>query len=89
MQRRAEARAAFDDYRMAAYETAAEACRGRLLNDRGIRAGKDALDLFQGNATHALAYASPELIEWWRDHPRPVFARFAEQYNPYESEYPE
>ena len=80
MEHRAEVRAAFDDYQLAEYEKASEACRGRLLNERGIRARKDALDLFQGNQTHAHAYASHELIEWWQTNPRPVFARFAQQY---------
>lgn len=84
MQRRAEVRAAFDDYKLAAYELAAEACRGRLLNEKGIRAGVDALDLFEGNHVRANAYASPELKEHWESHQRPVFARFAQQYNPYE-----
>lgn len=77
---RAECRAAFDDAKAAAYDAAAEACRGRLLNVRGQRAGVDAFDLFEGNEATARAYASPELLEWWSQHGRPVFARFAEQW---------
>jgi len=80
MQARAEARAAFDDYKAAEYDRAAEACRGSLLNERGRRAGVDAFDLFEGNGATAKAYASPELLEWWAENGRPVFARFAEQW---------
>lgn len=80
LQLRAECRAAFDDAKAAAYDAAAEACRGALLNERGRRAGVDAFDLFEGNDATAYAYASPELVEWWAEHGRPVFARFANQW---------
>lgn len=80
MQLREEARAAFDDYKRSAYSMAVDATNGRLLNQRGERAGIDAYDLFEGNEATANAYASPELIEHWATYSRPVFARFAEHY---------
>jgi len=72
-------RAEFEDYRHAAYEAASEACRGRLLNERGRKAGKDAWDLFIGNEAHARAYASEELIEFWATHPRITVAAYERQ----------
>jgi hypothetical protein len=77
---RAGARAAFDDYKAAVYAEALEATRGAMLNDRGRRAGVDAFDLFEGNRATAHAYASPELVEWWSQHGRPVFAAFSAQW---------
>ncbi|MET3635634.1 hypothetical protein [Curtobacterium oceanosedimentum] len=72
-------RAEFEDYRAAAYEAASEACRGRLLNARGERAGIDAWDLFIGNGARARAYASPELLEHWETHPRITVAEYERQ----------
>lgn len=73
---RTQARLEFEDYRLAAYEQAAEACRDALLNERGRRAGIDPYSLFMGNEARAMAYASDELKEWWRSHRRPTFKRF-------------
>jgi hypothetical protein len=72
-------RAEFEDYRLSAYEAASEACRGRLINDRGEKAGIDAWDLFIGNGIRARAYASPELIEFWETHPRITVAEYERQ----------
>lgn len=80
MQLREAAREAFDDHKHAAYLRAEEATNGRMLNARGERNGIDAFDLFEGNEATARAYASPELLEHWRSHTRPTFARFAEHY---------
>lgn len=77
---RAEARAAFEDYRWSAYERAADACREALLNERGRRARVDPYSLFMGNRTRAYAYASDELKEHWASHRRPVFADFERQH---------
>jgi hypothetical protein len=76
---RKQIRAEFEEYRLAAYEAASEACRGRLLNDRGRRAGIDAWDLFIGNEARARAYASEELIEHWTTHPRVTVAAYERQ----------
>jgi len=73
-------RADFEDYRIAEYLKAEQACNGRLLNRRGIDAGVDSLDLFMGNEIRAHAYASEELLEWWRSHPRPVYEAFERQW---------
>jgi len=66
----------FELVREAAFDVAHEATNGVLLNARGRSAGIDAYSLFMGNEVRAHAYASPELIEHWRSHPRPVFAKF-------------
>lgn len=66
----------FELYREAAFEAAHDACAGQLLNDRGRRRGVSAWSLFIGPEIRALAYASEELAEWWRDHPRITFERF-------------
>jgi hypothetical protein len=71
-----ECRSEYDLELYAAYERAAEACRDALVNERGRRAGIDPLSLFMGNAIRAYAYASEELIEHWREHPRVPFERF-------------
>lgn len=76
-----DCRAEFEDYRLAEYARAAEACRGRLLNRRGRDAGIDSLSLFMGNEIRARAYASEELLEHWRSHPRPVFEHFERQWS--------
>lgn len=74
------ARADFEDYRLAAYERAAAACRGALLNEKGRRAGIDSLSLFIGSHARAHAYASDELKEWWRAHPRLTLTEYEEQH---------
>ncbi|MDR7113909.1 sirohydrochlorin ferrochelatase [Microbacterium trichothecenolyticum] len=81
---------AFADYREcrdeytrvlhAQYERAAEACRDALLNERGRRAGIEPITLFMGNRTRAYAYASEELVEYWRERPRLTFAMFERQW---------
>lgn len=72
-------RAEFEDYRLSAYEAASEACRGRLINARGEKAGIDAWDLFIGNEARARAYASPELLEFWATTPRINVAAYERQ----------
>lgn len=64
----------------AAYARAAEACHGRLLNDRGRRAGIDSRSLFLGPAVRVAAYASPELLEHFERYPRTTVAQFERQY---------
>lgn len=72
-------RAQYDDHVHAQYLAAEQACRTKLLNDRGERAGIDSYSLFSGPAARAKAYASPELIEWWASHPRVTFEDFERQ----------
>ena len=71
-----ECRQEYDLVLYSAYERAAEACRDRLVNDRGRRAGIDPLSLFMGPERRALAYASEELIDHWRAFPRVTFADY-------------
>lgn len=69
-------RAEFENYREGAYLRAETACNGALLNERGKRAGINAYSLFIGPEVRALAYASEELVEHWRQYPRMTFAQF-------------
>lgn len=73
---RRQCRADFEVHQLNAYQHAAEACRGRLLNRRGMEAGISSLSLFEGPSPRALAYASEELIDHWRINPRPTFQSF-------------
>lgn len=63
-----------------AYAQAEHATNGALLNAEGRARGIDALSLFMGPAARAEKYASEELIEYWRTHPRVTFARFEQQW---------
>jgi hypothetical protein len=78
----AQVRDEYEDYRLSAYEEAAEACRGSLLNARGRALGIDSLSLFMGNQSRAYAYASAELLDHWATHPRVTFAQFEAQRAP-------
>lgn len=81
MQLRAECRAEFDLFRDAEYMAAEEACRGRMLNRRGMEAGIEPLSLFMGNQARAYAYASEELVAFWRDErPRVTYEVFERQW---------
>jgi hypothetical protein len=71
----------FELYREYAYQSAHEACTGKLLNRRGQQAGIDPWSLFIGNEARAYAYASEELTDWWAAHPRLTFARFEQQWS--------
>lgn len=75
-----ECRDAFEDTRVAAYDAAEEACRGKLLNRKAAKAGVDAYSLFMGNRSHAYAHASEELIEWWLTNKRPTYEEFERQW---------
>lgn len=75
-------RAEYELVREAAYEKAEDACNGKLLNERGRRAGIDAYSLFMGSSTRALAYASPELVEHWASFPRITYAAYERQVAP-------
>lgn len=75
-----EARAAFDDYLLSAYEAAADACRDALVNAAGRAKGIDPMSLFMGNRARAYAYASEELIEFWDENPRMPFVEFEKQW---------
>lgn len=75
-QRWHELRAEYEDYLEATYARAEEACRGKMLNERGRRAGIESRSLFMGNRARAYAYASPELVEWWQTNNRTPFSEY-------------
>lgn len=78
----AEWRAVRADYGVlleAQHRQASRACNGALLNRRGRAAGIDSASLFLGPWARARCYASAELLEWWREHPRVTFAQFEVQ----------
>jgi hypothetical protein len=50
------------------------ATNGVMLNKRGLRAGINERSLFTGPESRVRAYASPELIDWFEEHPRPTRA---------------
>lgn len=77
--REAELRAEFSDVKAALYWQAAEACRGKLLGPQGLARGMDAMDLWDLNRHTAELYASHELREWWRRHPRLTFPEYERQ----------
>jgi hypothetical protein len=70
----------FEDWRIAQYQRAAEDCRGSLINRLGRERGIDARSLFLGSADRANLYASDELLEWWRTHPRMNYRMWEEQW---------
>ncbi|MDR6691501.1 hypothetical protein J2X55_002424 [Microbacterium sp. 1154] len=75
-----ECREASDEVLHSAYTRAEVATNGALLNERGRRAQVDAVSLFMGPAVRAYAYASPELVEHWEEHPRVTYAEFERQW---------
>jgi hypothetical protein len=78
-----QTRAEFEIVRENAYQRAADECNGVLLNARGKRADIDPYSLFIGSEVRAHAYASEELLEFWRSHPRLTYAEFERQYTEY------
>ena len=80
-----ECREAYDLKLEAQHAAAEEATRGAMLSPLGKLRGVSTHALFMGNRTHAYAYASPELIEWWDEHPRVTFQDFESQW-PYPEE---
>ena len=59
-----------------AYVEAEVDTRGNMLNKRGRAAGVDPRSLFTGPQSRARAYASEELLEHWKTHPRPTAAMY-------------
>lgn len=76
---RAAVREEYEDVFWHQYQQAELATNGRLLNRRGLRAGVDPIQLFRANLSYRLAYASEELLDWWRDHPHLTFASYERQ----------
>lgn len=78
-ERRAAVREEYEDVFWMQYEQAELATNGRLLNRRGMKAGIDPVQLFRANATYRNAYASEELLDFWRDRPHLTFAAYERQ----------
>jgi hypothetical protein len=51
-------------------------CRGHMLSPAGQRAGVSAASLFSGPAARAKKYASPELLDYFREHGRTTLEDF-------------
>lgn len=66
----------FDLALQAHIDAADAACRGVLLNAAGRAACVSETRLFAANHATASRYASAELLEFWRAHPRPTLASF-------------
>lgn len=80
-----EARASFEPVLEAQIEAADQACRGVLLNARAQRAGVTVRQMFLSPPQNAHAWASEELRDYWRDHPRTTFAAYEREH--YESQW--
>lgn len=74
-----ELRAEWLDIIESLFLAAEAATRGHLLNARGRERGVDPRSLFYGSELRATAYASDELREHWRTHPRLPWRHFAAQ----------
>jgi hypothetical protein len=73
-------RAEYDQVLYSQYQRAEDATNGRLVNAEGRARGIDPLSLFMGTNARAMRWASEELIEHWRSHPRTTFASFERQW---------
>jgi hypothetical protein len=73
-------RDAFEYHLEAVYAKADADCRGYLLNTRGLALGIHARTLFYGPRSRVDAYASDELLEWFRDNGRTTFEQYAAQH---------
>lgn len=68
-----------EDYELlkeSAYQRADQATGGNLLNAEAKRRGIDSWSLFQGPQSRADRWASEELRDHWRTHPRVTFAQY-------------
>jgi hypothetical protein len=65
-----------------AYVQAERATNGYMLNKAGGANGIDERSLFTGPESRARRYASEELIEHWRTHPRPKCSRAGSRAHP-------
>lgn len=66
----AEAKMAYADWVHAQFLDAEAATRGNLFSRQGLAAGASERALWTSNAVTARAWASEELLTYWRDHPR-------------------
>lgn len=76
----ARMRMAYGDYLEAHMAAAVEETAGVLLNARGKANRVTQEQLFTSNVTVATAYASEELVDFWRTRPRMTLAAFEAQW---------
>lgn len=76
----ARMRMAYGDYLEAHMARAEVETNGNLLNAKARAAGVTQERLFTANSTVAAAYASEELVDFWRTHPRMTLATFESQW---------
>jgi len=62
------------------YLAAAEATAGVLVNQEGRVDHIDGFSLFRGTERRAMRYASEELLEFWKQHPRLTLAEYEDQW---------
>lgn len=70
----------FEKYIEAEYNRALTVTGGVLVNKTGRALHIDGLDLFTGPAVRAHKYASEELIDYWKHHPRLSLAQYETQW---------
>lgn len=70
----------YERYIEQAYNRALHGTGGVLVNKAGRALHIDGLDLFTGPSARAFKYASEELIEHWKKHPRVSLAEYEVQW---------
>lgn len=73
-------RSAYGDYLEAHIAAAEAATNGAMLNKRARAAGVTSGRLFYSGPAFARAYASEELLDFWRTNPRMTLAQFERQW---------
>lgn len=76
----AKMRIDYERYLEREYDTAVESTGGVLVNSRGRALKIDGLDLLSGHKAYAMKYASEELLEYWKHHPRLTQAEYEAQW---------
>lgn len=72
-------RADYELVKESAFRCAEAATSGALLNAEARARGIDAWSLFQGPEARAQRWASEELRDHWRTHPRVTFAQYEKE----------
>lgn len=70
----------YERYIEQAYNRALNETGGVLVNNTGRALHIDGLDLFTGPQARAVKYASEELIDYWKQHPRVSLAKYESQW---------
>lgn len=70
----------YSGYLQHAYDAALEGTGGVLVNRLGRSLHIDGFNLFTGSRTYAYKYASEELVDWWKHHPRLSLEQYEQQW---------